>query len=146
HRLLGLLGLVGIRSSEAMTGTFHGKQLRFNISSLEPIHEPDCLLMGYIGVLGAVDAKRRRRTRCYPIKRTGNDMLVPFLLEITAQKQGQHLGSINALTVGPGEIAGSVVIDHTLDAAGLILMATRSLECLHIPSYAQELRQVTASR
>src|SRR6516165_5190698 len=69
HRLFGLLG---IRTTKAMTGSFHGQQLRFNISRFEPINKPDRLLMSHIWVLGVVNAKRRRRTGCDPVKRAGH--------------------------------------------------------------------------
>ena len=134
------------RFSEAVISAFDGHQTGFDVRRGQAIDEPDSLFMGDIFVICAVDTQRRSGFGRHPVQRTGLDVAVPLLLQISPQKQWQYFSGINAGVVRPGEVARAVEINDALDVAGKPGIATVAFKSFHTAGDSQKLRQVTASR
>ena len=100
-------------------GPLQRQQFRLDVRRLQPVDQPDRLLVGDVLVLGAVDAQRRGGVRRHPVERAGPDVLPAGLLQVAAQEQRQHLGRVHALAVGLREVARAVDVDHAGDPARL---------------------------
>ena len=75
--------------------------------------------------------------RRHPVQRTGQDMPPPGRGQIPAQIEGQHLGRIDALVVGLGEVVRAVVADDATYVAGLLGVTALPLQRLHAHRYPQ---------
>jgi hypothetical protein len=142
----GLLGSLRLLAPEAVPGPLQGQQFRLDARRLQPVDQPDGLLVGHVLVLRAVDAQRRGGVGGHPGQRAGPDVLPPGRLQVAAQEQGQHLGRVHALAVGLREVARPVEIDHAGDRAGLAGVAARPLELLDACRHAEGLGEVPARR
>ena len=98
--------------------------------------------MGHVRIFGSVDAERRGRLRRHPVQRAGQDMLVPRLFQIAAQKQRQNLSRVHAGAIGLREVAGTVHIHDAGHRTGLVGVPAFTLELPDARSHTQKLGQM----
>src|SRR5438132_10804439 len=116
------LGSLGLFPLESVPRAFQRLQLGFNACGLEPFVQPYSLLIGDIFVFRPMNRKNGSGAWTHPIQRTGLDVRRPLVLQVAAEKQRQHLRSVDALAVRLGEIGWAIVVHDTSNPAGLLGM------------------------
>jgi hypothetical protein len=123
-----VVGARGVGAFEAVAGARDGLDFGGDSGGDEALDDPQGLLIGDVGIGGAVDGERGRCVGSHPVDRAGAHVDEALVIEIAAEEFGEDLGRIDGLGVRLREIGGTVFVDHALDGARLIAIGTGAFE------------------
>ena len=109
----------------------------------ETVAQPNRLFVRHIFVVGPMNQQRRRRPRRHPIQRASFDVPSPRRDIVSAQKERQNFGSINAFAVRLKKITGTVAVDHAGHFTGIFGVPALAFELGNTGSHPEKLGQMS---
>ena len=139
-----IVGALGVGALEAVTRAADGFEFRRHAGGDQALDDPQRLLVGDVGIGGAVDGEHRRRVGRDPVERAGAHVGEALVVEIAAEKLRQHFGGVHRFGIGLREVGGPVLVHHALHGARLVAIRAGAFELLDAGGEAEHQHQVAA--